>query len=37
MSNYYAAYDFLLWYAVIAGVIFLLLSKQLNKWMNGIK
>ena len=37
MSHYYAAYDFLLWYAVIAGVIFLLLSKQLNKWMNGIK
>jgi len=37
MSSYYDAYNFLLWYAVIAGAVFLLLSKPLNKWMHGIK
>ena len=37
MSNYYESYTFLLWYAVIAGAVFLLLSKPINKWMHGIK
>ncbi|MBL9076576.1 MAG: peptide MFS transporter [Planctomycetes bacterium] len=37
MSSYYPAYEFLLWYTVIAGGIFLLISKPLNKWMHGIK
>jgi POT family proton-dependent oligopeptide transporter len=37
MSNYYASYNFLLWYAVIAGGIYLVISKPLNRWMHGIK
>jgi len=37
MSSYYDAYHFLLWYAVIAGGIYLVLSKPLNRWMHGIK
>jgi proton-dependent oligopeptide transporter, POT family len=37
MSNYYDSYEYLLWYAVIAGAIFLAISKPLNKWMHGIK
>lgn len=37
MSSYHSAYDFLLWYAVIAGAVLLLLSRPLNKWMHGIK
>jgi POT family proton-dependent oligopeptide transporter len=37
MSNYYDAYDFLLWYGVIVGGAYLVLSKPLNKWMHGIK
>ncbi len=37
MSSYYGAYQFLLWYAVIAGAIYLVLSKPLNRWMHGIK
>jgi len=37
MSSYYPAYEFLLWYTVIVGGIYLVLSKPLNKWMHGIK
>ena len=37
MSNYYDSYEYLLWYAVIAGGIMLVISKPLNKWMHGIK
>ncbi|HEX6812496.1 MAG TPA: MFS transporter, partial [Planctomycetota bacterium] len=37
MSNYFEAYDFLLWYGVIVGCLYLVLSKPLNKWMHGIK
>ncbi|MBL8751664.1 MAG: peptide MFS transporter [Planctomycetes bacterium] len=37
MSNYYDSYEFLLWYAVIAGGAFLLIAKPLDKWMHGIK
>jgi hypothetical protein len=37
MSSYYGTYNFLLWYAVAAGGLLLVLSKPLNKWMHGIK
>jgi proton-dependent oligopeptide transporter, POT family len=37
MSSYYPAYEFLLYYAVIAGGLYLVLAKPLNKWMHGIK
>ena len=37
MSSYEDAYTFIMWYAVIAGGVFLLLSKPLNRWMHGIK
>jgi proton-dependent oligopeptide transporter, POT family len=37
MSSYYDAYEFLLWYAVIAGGLYLLLAKPLNRLMHGIK
>lgn len=37
MASYYPAYEFLLWYTVIVGGIYLLVSKPLNKWMHGIK
>ena len=36
MESYYPAYEFLLWYTVIVGGIYLVLSKPLNKWMHGI-
>ena len=37
MPSYYEAYKFLLWYGVIVGGVYLVLSKPLNKWMHGIK
>ena len=37
MSNYYTSYTFVLWYALIAGGICLVLAKPINKWMHGIK
>jgi POT family proton-dependent oligopeptide transporter len=37
MSNYYDSYEYLMWYAVIAGGVFLAISKPLNRWMHGIK
>jgi POT family proton-dependent oligopeptide transporter len=37
MASYYPAYEFLLWYTVIIGGVYLVLSKPLNKWMHGIK
>ncbi len=37
MSNYYPAYEFLLWYTVGVGGAYLILSRWINKWMHGIK
>lgn len=37
MSNYYDSYEYLMWYAVIAGAVFLAISRPLGRWMHGIK
>jgi POT family proton-dependent oligopeptide transporter len=37
MANYYPAYEFLLYYTLAVGGLYLLISKPLNRWMHGIK
>ena len=37
LTTYSDTYEFVMWYAIGAGVVMLLLAKPINKLMHGIK